>query len=137
NLLSPSGQQDGGNTLRPLLTEPAALEKVGYGTLVVLSEENGLKTYGRSMAVAERLTEDRVLIAKWIRRMTNWKGRQAPFAIWQTEIAPLVEQGLARQKTPVVRFVIQPHKILADFSLADLMMRVPVDKYGMALWRPP
>jgi superfamily II DNA/RNA helicase len=122
--------------LRSILTEPAPLEKVGHGTLVVLKEENGLKTYGRAVTVAERLNDDRVLIAKWIRRMTNWNGRQAPFAVWQDQIAPLVEQNLAKQKTPVIRFEVQEHKILAHVSLADLTMRVPLDKYGVALWRP-
>jgi len=80
--------------------------------------------------------QDRVLIAKWIRRMTNWNGRQAPLAVWQDKIAPLVEQNFAKQKTPVVRFDVQEHKIVAHVSLSDLTMRAPVDKYGVALWRP-
>jgi superfamily II DNA/RNA helicase len=129
--------QDAGSTLRSVLTESAALEKVGYGTLVVLSEENGVKTYGRATMIADRLSDDRVLIAKWVRRMTNWNGRQAPFAVWTEQIAPLVEQKLAQQKTPVIRFEIEEHKILAHVSLGELVMRVPVDKYGVALWRPP
>jgi hypothetical protein len=122
--------------LRSILTEPAALEKIGHGTLVVLSEENGLKTYGRSITVAERLNDNRVLIAKWIRRLTNWNGRQAPASIWEQNIAPLVEQKLAKQKTPVVRFLSLAHKIVAHVSLGEMTMRVPVDKYGVALWRP-
>jgi superfamily II DNA/RNA helicase len=121
---------------RSILSEPAALEKIGTGTLAVLSEENGEKIYGRSITVAERLSDDRVIIAKWIRRLTNWNGRQAPFSVWEQKIAPLVEARLATQKTPVVRFVNHAHKIAALVSLADLTMRVPVDKYGVALWRP-
>jgi len=132
----PIMETGGTPVLRSILTEPIALEKVGHGALVVLSEENGLKTYGRAVSVAERLNDDRVLIAKWIRRMTNWNGRQAPFAVWQEKIAPLVEQNFAKQKTPVIRFEVQPHKILAHVSLSDVTMRVPVDKYGVALWRP-
>jgi superfamily II DNA/RNA helicase len=123
-------------THRSILTEPIALEKIGHGSLVVLSEENGLKTYGRASTVADRLSGERVLIAKWVRRMSNWNGRQAPFAVWQEQIAPLVEQHLAKQKTPVIRFDVQEHKILAHVSLSELTMRVPVDKYGVALWRP-
>ena len=121
---------------RSILSEPIALEKVGHGTLVVLKEEDGLKTYGRAVSVAERLSDDRVLIAKWIRRMTNWNGRQAPFPVWQEKIAPLVEQNFAKQKTPVIRFEVQEHKIMAHVSLGDLTMRVPVDKHGVALWKP-
>jgi len=121
---------------RPVLSEPAALEKIGTGTLVVLSEEENGKTYGRAITVAERLNDDRVIIAKWVRRLTNWNGRQAPMALWSEKIAPLVEQRLAHQKTPVVRFVNQAQRIVAHVSLAELTMRVPVDKYGVALWRP-
>jgi superfamily II DNA/RNA helicase len=121
---------------RSILTEPAALEKIGTGTLAVLSEENGVKIYGRAITVAERLSDDRVIIAKWIRRLTNWNGRQAPFSVWEQKIASLVEGKLAHQKTPVVRFVNHAHKIVALLSLAELTMRVPVDKHGIALWHP-
>src|SRR5205823_6353638 len=74
--------------------------------------------------------------AKWIRRLTNWRGRQAPLALWNEKIVPLVEQKLALQKTPVVRFVTQGNRILAHVSIADLTMRVPVDSHGVAIWRP-
>ncbi|MEY2467240.1 MAG: ATP-dependent helicase, partial [Verrucomicrobiota bacterium] len=119
-----------------VLSHPAALEKVGYGTLVVLSDDNGVKTYGRALIVAERLNDDRVIIAKWIRRMTNWNGRQAPSSVWDGNIAPLIAEKLAQQKTPLVRFINAGNQILAHVSIADLPMRVAVDKYGVALWRP-
>jgi hypothetical protein len=121
---------------RPVLSEPVALERVGTGNLVVLSEEDGLKTYGRGITVADRLNEDRVIIAKWIRRLTNWNGRQAPLAVWEEKIAPLVAERLAQQRTPLVRFVNHAHRIQAFVSLGELTMRVPVDKYGIAMWRP-
>jgi hypothetical protein len=35
-----------------------------------------------------------------------------------------------------VKFVNQAERILAYVSIADLPMRVPVDKYGVALWKP-
>jgi hypothetical protein len=56
--------------------------------------------------------------------------------LWKEKIVPLVEQKLASQKTPVVRFIPQANRILAHVSLAELTMRVPVDKHGVALWRP-
>jgi len=120
--------------LIPALSHPEALEKVGLGTLCLLSENE--KTYGRALTVAERLGHDRVFLAKWIRRLTNWNGRQAPLPIWNEKIAPLVRQKLAAQKTPVVEFKNEPQRILAFVSIADLTMRVPVDKYGVALWKP-
>jgi hypothetical protein len=123
--------------LLPALTVPQAVEKVGVGTLCIVSHENGSKVYGRALTVAERLDRDRVLIAKWIRRLTNWTGRQATLELWDQKIVPLIEQRLAEQKTPVTRFVNQDHKILAEVSIADLTMRAYVDSLGVALWRPP
>lgn len=122
--------------IRPILSEPAALEKVGTGTLVPLQEESGIKTYGRASTVAEKLSGDRVTLTKWVRRLTDWNGRQAPLAVWEEKIAPLLAEKLAQMKTPVVRFMQQEHRILACVSIADLTMRVPVDQHGVALWRP-
>ena len=126
----------GNQTFKSVLSEPAALEKVGTGTLCILSEEQGNKTYGRALTVADRLGPDRVLLAKWIRRLTNWNGRQVPLPVWEEKIAPLLKEKLALQKTPVTRFENQPQRILALVSIADLTLRVPVDRYGVALWKP-
>jgi len=122
--------------LIPALTVPAALEKIGVGTLCILSEDANGKVYGRALTVADRLGDNRLIIAKWIRRLTNWNGRQATLPLWHEKISPLVEQRLAQQKTPLVRFTPQAHKIVAEVSVADLTMRVPVDSHGVALWRP-
>jgi hypothetical protein len=121
---------------RSILSEPTALERVGTGTLCVLDETEQGKVYGRALTVAERLHDDRIIITKWVRRLTNWRGRQAPMALWKEKLAPLVEKKLAEQKTPVVRFVDQAHRIVAQLSLADLTVRAPVDSHGVALWRP-
>jgi len=120
----------------PVLSLPAALERVGTGTLCVVSEDEHGKTYGRALTVADRLGQDRVLLAKWIRRLTNWNGRQVPLPVWEEKIVPLVKAGLAQQKTPVVSFQNEAQRILALVSIADLTMRVPVDRHGVALWKP-
>ncbi|MFM1769649.1 MAG: hypothetical protein RJA22_2178 [Verrucomicrobiota bacterium] len=123
--------------LVPLLTVPAALEKIGQGDLVPVGEENGRPVHGRAITVAEVLPEDRILLAKWVRRLTNWNGRQAPRALWQQRIEPLIAARLAAtQKTPVLRFEQQGHKIRALVSLAGHVLRVPVDRHGVALWKP-
>lgn len=119
-----------------VLTVPTALEKVGNGVLCVLSETDEAKTYGRASTVADRISGDRIVLAKWVRRITNWNGRQAPFAVWKEKIVPLLEQKFAEQKTPVVKFVEESHRILAQLSIADLTMRVPVDSHGVAIWKP-
>ena len=124
-----------GTTFRSILSEPAALEKIGTGTLCVLSESEDGKIYGRAITVAEKLSADRVVMAKWIRRLTGWNGRQTPLGVWNEKIVPLLEKKMASQKTPIVRFTHHPHKITALVSLAELTMKVPVDKYGVALWK--
>jgi hypothetical protein len=118
------------------LSHPAALEKVGTGTLCVLSDGAEGETYGRALTVADHLGHDRVLLAKWIRRLTNWNGRQVPLTVWEEKIVPLLKEKLAQQKTPVVSFQNQAQRILALVSIADLTMRVPVDRHGVALWKP-
>lgn len=133
---APSGDSEIERANRSVLSEPAALEKVGTGTLCVLSEEDGEKIYGRAITVADKLNDDRVVLTKWVRRLTGWNGRQAPRALWDEKIAPLLEQKLAQQKTSVARFTQHPHKIVAQVSLAELTMRVPVDTHGVALWKP-
>ena len=56
--------------------------------------------------------------------------------MWREQIAPLLAQKLAAQKTPVVRFAEHPHTITALVSLGELPVRVPVDRHGVALWKP-
>jgi len=125
-----------GRRLRPALTEPAALEKVGMGVLVVLEETAEGRLYGRSQTVGEIPNEGRVRLAKWVRRLTNWPGRQTSRATWDEKVVPLLSERLAAQRTPVVRFVYHAHRIAVIVSLAQLTLRVPVDRHGVALWRP-
>jgi hypothetical protein len=123
--------------LRPALSEPAALEKVGYGVLVIAQQPpDGPLLYGRAMTVAEFMNDERLLLTKWIRRLVHWNGRQAPLALWHEKIVPLLENQLAQQKTPVVRFARQGQKLVAVVGMADLTLRVPVDSYGVPMWRP-
>lgn len=124
-------------TLRPLLSDPAVLEKHGQGTLCVLGEAEGRPVYGRCLTLAERIAGDRVLLLKWVRRLTNWHGRAATLNDWRHRLIPLVEKGLAARHTPVVKLVESPDKITAWVSLADLPAKVPVDRHGVPLWRPP
>jgi hypothetical protein len=120
---------------KSVLSEPAAIERVGTGSLCILSESGEGKIYGRALTVADRLGDGRVLLAKWIRRLTNWNGRQVPLPVWEEKIVPLVREKLALQKTPVVRFQDQAQRILAVVSIAELTLRVPVDRHGVALWK--
>lgn len=121
---------------RPALSEPAALEKVGTGDLCPVTRNGEPLMYGRSFTVADRWGDDRVHLTKWVRRLTNWNGRQAPLAVWTHKIAPLVTEKLTALRLPLVEFTVLPQKILATVSLAEQTLRVPVDRYGIAIWRP-
>src|SRR5688572_16417345 len=99
--------------LRPLLMEQTALEKVGSGHFVVLEETPEGRIYGRSITVADRTQGDRIILSKWIRRLINWNGREAPMDLFQSKIAPLIEKKLTEQKFPVVRFKTLAHKVIA------------------------
>jgi len=122
--------------LRPALTEPAVLEKVGSGSLVVLEETSFGRVYGRALTVADLLNDERVRLAKWVRKLTGWKGRQTPRTTWDNKVVPLLQRRLSAQKTSAVRFVQHPHRVVVLLSLAELTLRVPVDRHGVALWRP-
>ena len=123
-------------TARSVLTVPQAVEKVGHGLLEVVAKDQRGDIYGRAITVADLLGADRVILAKWIRRLTNWNGRQVPLTVWQEKIVPLVMDRLAEQKTPVLSFQNRETRIVAQVSIADLTMKVPVDSHGVALWRP-
>ncbi len=125
-----------GHETRPLLSDATALAETGTGNLCVLSEQGGLKTHGRALVVADKLHDDRVVIAKWIRRLTNWTGRQATMDDWRARISPLISKKLAAQRTPVVRFGEHGLRIVAEVDIAGLTAKVPVDRHGVALWRP-
>jgi superfamily II DNA/RNA helicase len=120
-----------------VLSEAAALEKVGPGILCLLGEGANGKIYGRAITVADRLNGNRVLLNKWVGRLIHWPGRQAPLELWTGKIVPLLEEKLAAQKTPLVRMIDEGARIVAHLSVAGLTLRVPVDQHGVALWKPP
>ena len=123
--------------LRPALTQQSALEKVGTGGICALSESEGPTTFGRSLTVAEILAGGQIVLAKWIRRLTGWKSRNASPGDWHEKIEPLVAAQLAHTGTPVVRFVRHPTKITALVDVAALKIRALIDAHGVPLWRPP
>lgn len=124
-----SGETPVVRRLRPALTEPAAVQKIGFGDLLTLADG----AYGRSVKVAERFGEEGVELTKWVRKQTGWNGRETRMEIWRSLVAPLVERSFRDQRLPVVRFIEEPHQILALVSLAEQRLPVPVDRHGVAL----
>lgn len=133
---SEPGSGPGPGGLRSVLTEPAALQKVGPGTLAEIGRNDDQPLYGRACTIGDTLADGRVLLAKWVRRMINWHGRQVTPAAWAEKVLPLIETKLAERQTPVSRVVTQGHRVLAYVRIDDLTMRVPVDRHGVALWKP-
>jgi hypothetical protein len=120
----------------PALTVQAALDKVGHGWLVGLQDTERGRIYGRGFKLADVLTGERVVMVKWVRRMTDWQGRVATMEQWEKEIWPKVMATLESEGTPVVSLRRQQHQLVAHVSLAQLKMKVPVDYHGVAIWQP-
>jgi hypothetical protein len=116
-----------------VLAEPAALEKPSAGQLCLLQEDERGKVYGRAATIADLLNEDRVLLNKWVRRLTNWNGRQVPRAVWDQKIVPLLERKLAAQNTPVEREVMPPD--CAVCPLVPVCQNLPTNTGVALLWR--
>jgi superfamily II DNA/RNA helicase len=125
------------SSFRPLLSHTTALDKIGTGGLVILHEADGIPIHGRAMTVADKLNGGRVLLAKWVRKLTNWSFREVDEQVWKEGVAPLLAEKLAKhQHTPVVNYWDRGHQIVASVRLDELSLRVPVDRHGVALWRP-
>jgi hypothetical protein len=122
--------------LVPALTVPAALEKLGTGTLVVLDHQDGRPIHGRALTVADLLHDHRVVLQKWVRRLVGWNGRQVARTVWEQQVLPRLKERLMERRTPLIQLVAHDHRLTAWISLADLTLRVPVDRHGVALWRP-
>ena len=137
--------------LRPALTVEAAVERLGEGgTLVRLP---GGK-FARSLTVAEALNVEQILLAKWVRKLTNWNGRQTSLTSWRDLVVPVLEQRFAAGKTPLLQVNYpKPVRLKDEFaehmpavgigpvhavvSLDQLPLKVCVDTHGVALWKPP
>ena len=122
--------------LVPALTVQGALDKVGYGWLVGLQDTERGRCYGRGVKLADVLTGERVVLVKWVRRMTGWQGRVATLEQWEKEIRPAVVAGLEAEGTPVVSVKRQQHQWVAQVSLAHRTVKAPVDGHGVAILNP-
>ena len=119
--------------LRPALMEPEVLRRTGAGELVLLPSG---EAFGREQKVADQLNNERLDLAKWVRRLTGWRMRVVPLALWQKKIQPLLEEKLTANKTPVERFRREENRLLVQLRLGQQVVPAHVDSHGVALWRP-
>jgi hypothetical protein len=122
--------------LKSALTVQEALEKVGQGGLTALEETPEGTRYGRSMIAADRMADGRLILAKWVRRLTQWHGREVSQDIFSETLKPALEKHLLQQRLPVVRWVEHDQAVTVLVSLELQTIKVPVDRHGVALWRP-
>ena len=119
--------------LRPALMEPEVLRRTGAGELVLLPSG---QAYGREQKVADQLNNERLELAKWVRRLTGWRMRVVPLTLWQKKIQPLLEEKLAANQTPVERFRREDNRLLVQLRLGQQVVPAQVDSHGVAIWRP-
>ena len=119
--------------LRPALMEPEVLRRTGAGELVLLPSG---QAYGREQKVADQLNNERLDLAKWVRRLTGWRMRVVPLPLWQKKIQPLLEEKLAANQTPVERFRREDNRLFVQLRLGHQAVPAHVDLSGVALWRP-
>ena len=137
--------------LRPALTVEAAVEKLGDGgTLVKLPDG----TFARSLTVADVLNGQQILLAKWVRKLTDWNARQTPLKAWRELVVPALEKCFVAEQTPVLAVEYPPAERSNDGSsehtaevgigavrvviaLGKLTLKACVDAHGVALWKPP
>jgi hypothetical protein len=122
--------------LKSALTVQEALEKVGQGGLTALEETPEGTRYGRSMIVADRMADGRLVLAKWVRRLTQWHGREVTPDVFREHLRPALDKLLLQQRLPVVRWVEHEQAVTVLVSLELQTIKVPVDRHGVALWRP-
>ena len=119
--------------LHPALMEPEVLRRTGAGELVLLPSG---QAYGREQKVADQLNNERLDLAKWVRRLTGWRMRVVPLTLWQKKIQPLLEEKLAANQTPVERFRREDNRLLVQLRLGQQVVPAQVDSHGVAIWRP-
>jgi superfamily II DNA/RNA helicase len=123
--------------LRPLLTVPEAIGKQGPGELTLIARAGSESVYGRVSTAAEKNDKGKLILQRWVRRALNWRGKAMTGKLWEQKFAPLLQQKMAERGTPISHFENQHGKVTATFSLEEMTKRVPVDRHGVALWKPP
>ncbi len=119
-------------SLKPLLQDRQQLERLEKEELLSLASGD----HGRAVKVAERFGEEGIQLSRWIRRITNWHGRETRLEVWRELVVPLIERAFAGLRQPVIRFIEEPQQILALVSLGEQTTAVPVDRHGVPLFKP-
>ncbi len=122
--------------LRPLMTIESAVERLGEGKICVLDDKGRWKIYGKSMLIADRLASGQLILAKWVRRLIHWRGRQISDGVLEKSIKPLIHKKLRQKGKEIVRFVERKRQVEVYLNLGKQLLNVCVDRHGVPLWAP-
>ncbi|MDG1893097.1 MAG: DEAD/DEAH box helicase [Verrucomicrobiota bacterium] len=120
--------------LQPALALRPVIDKVGRGHACVIDDTGTWTLYGKAVPLADRLHNGNIILSKWSRRLTGWKGRQISDDAWVQKVQVLVRDRLKQQGIDVVRFIDSQRRIIAHLNYGRQSIRVPVDRHGQALW---
>ena len=123
--------------MQPLLSQPEALGNQGPGTLTPLDRQAAVPEFARVSVVAERNEKGKLILQRWVRRLINWRGKAMTRALWDQKFGDQLARKLEQRGTPVLEYRHAKGKVMAWFSLAKQTRTVPVDRHGIALWKPP
>jgi hypothetical protein len=112
------------------------VEKAGHGGIAAVADSPEGPVYGRSMVVADRLADGRLVLAKWVRRLVAWHGREIPAGAFEQNVRATLEARLRSQDLDVVRFVEHPQTLSVLVDVGRQTVKAPVDRLGVPLWKP-
>lgn len=122
--------------LEPLLARADVLGDSGPGVLSIIDPIATPAIYGRVSTVAERNEKGKLIIQRWVRRALGWRGKAMTRSLWEQKFGPLLQKRMAQRGTPILHYRNERGKIVAWFSLEEQTRRVPIDRHGVALWKP-
>ncbi len=123
--------------MQPLLARPDAIGDHGPGVLSIIDSTAEPPVYGRVSTVAERNEKGKLIVQRWVRRALGWRGKAMTRSLWDQKFGPQLQKRMAQRGTPISHYRNERGKIVAWFSLEGQTLRVPVDRHGVALWKPP
>ena len=122
--------------LQPLLSQADVLGDSGPGVLSIIDPTASSPIYGRVSTVAERNEKGKLIIQRWVRRALGWRGKAMTRSLWEQKFGPQLQKRMAQRGTPILHYRNERGKIVAWFSLEEQTRRVPIDRHGVALWKP-
>lgn len=123
--------------LRPILTIPEAIKDIGPGELCEIGKDNeGNTIYGKKITIAEIDRKGHVQIVRWIRRMTGFFGKEIRKGVFYGKLLSGIKQKFAEQRLQIIRVFKENWRIMGIVSIEEQTIKVHVDSYNVALWKP-